>query len=892
MSGIERSWAEAAPAVLEALDSDPNGLSAEDAARRLEEYGPNALPEAPKAGPLKRLLRQFNNLLILVLIVAAVITAALQHWIDTAVILAVVVINAVIGFVQEGRAEAALEALRDMLAPKAVVRRDGEQIEVAGKDIVPGDIVLLEAGDKVPADLRLIEVSGLSVEEAILTGESVPVRKDTEAVDAEADLGDRDSLVFSGTLVAEGTAEGVVVATGADTEIGRISGMMSSVEQLTTPLIRQMHVFAKWLTGFILVVAGLILAFTLLVRGMAFGEAFMIIVAIIVAAIPEGLPAVLTVTLAIGVQTMARRNAIVRRLPAIETLGAVSVICSDKTGTLTRNEMMVATLVTADGPVEVTGQGYAPEGEVEGEGPVLEALGRVAGLCNSASLRQEEGSWQIQGDPMEGALLALAGKLDQPWRDRPKPRAALPFDSRHRYMAVLQEVEGDLMILLKGAPEAVLDRCDRQMTADGTADLDRDWWEKQAEEVANEGQRVLALAQKPAEGDGLEREDVDGGLILIGLTGLIDPPRPEAIDAVADCLSAGIDVKMITGDHKGTARAIAKQIGLANTDDALTGAELEKMDDSELRKAALRTDVFARTSPEHKLRLVTALQARGQVVAMTGDGVNDAPALKRADAGIAMGKKGSEAAREASEFVLADDNFASIAEAVRQGRTVYANLKKVIAFLLPVNGGESAALIIAVMFGLMLPVTPLQVLWVNMVSSVALAMSLAFEPPEKDVMKRPPRRADGPILSRFILWRVLVVSVLFAIGIYGMFALAVAQGMEVDAARTMAINTLVAMEVFYLFSIRYRHASALTWEGVRGTPAVWIAVGVVVVLQAAFTYLPPMQLLFDTVALTPLQLAQCAAAGVLVLVVLELDKLAARRRKARNGAGEAKTETA
>ncbi len=894
MSKIDRGWAEAAPSVLEALDSSDQGLDAAEAARRLDSHGPNALPEGPKAGPLKRLARQFNNLLILVLIAAAVITALLQHWVDTSVILAVVVINAVIGFVQEGRAEAALEALRDMLAPRAVVLRDGEQREVAARDLVPGDIVLLEAGDKVPADLRLTEVSGLSVEEAILTGESVPVRKDTDAVAADADLGDRTSMVFSGTLVAEGTAAGVVIATGPDTQIGRISGMMAGVETLTTPLIRQMHVFAKWLTGFILGVAGLILAFTVLVREMAFAEAFMIIVAIFVASIPEGLPAVLTVTLAIGVQTMAGRNAIIRRLPAIETLGAVSVICSDKTGTLTRNEMMVATLVTVDGAVEVTGDGYAPEGAVTGDAPasVLEALGRVASQCNSAALRHEDGAWRIQGDPMEGALLALAGKLDQPWRDRPKSRATLPFDSRHRYMAVLHDGADGRMILLKGAPEAVLDRCDRQMTADGDAPLDRDWWEAQATAVADEGQRVLALAQRPAEGDGLDRDDIDGGLVLIGLTGLIDPPRPEATRAVADCLSAGIDVKMITGDHKGTARAIARQIGLANTDDVLTGAEIERMDDNALRKAALKTDVFARTSPEHKLRLVTALQARGQVVAMTGDGVNDAPALKRADAGIAMGRKGSEAAREASELVLADDNFASIAEAVRQGRTVYANLKKVIAFLLPVNGGESAALIIAVLFGLILPVTPLQVLWVNMVSSVALAMSLAFEPPEPDVMKRPPRRADGPILSRFILWRVLVVSTLFAAGIYGQFALATAQGMEVDTARTMAINTLVAMEVFYLFSIRYRHASTLTLAGVRGTPAVWIAVGVVVVLQAAFTYLPPMQALFATTALSPLQLAQCAAAGVLVLVVLELDKLAARARKARNGAGTTDTRHA
>ena len=877
MGRIDRVWAEEAPDVLKALETEAEGLSAAEAARRLEAHGPNALPEPPRPSALARLARQFNNLLILVLIAAAGITALLQHWVDTAVILAVVVINALIGFVQEGRAEAALAALRDMLAPKATALRDGARVTLPGRDLVPGDVVLLEAGDKVPADLRLIEATGLSVEEAILTGESVPVRKSLDPAEADAPLGDRTSMLFSGTMVAEGTAAGVVTATGSATEIGRISGMMASVEQLTTPLIRQMGQFAKLLTGFIMAVAAALLALTMLWHGMEFRDSFMIVVALFVAAIPEGLPAVLTVTLAIGVQAMARRNAIVRRLPVIETLGAVSVICSDKTGTLTRNEMMVATLVTSAGPAPVTGQGYAPEGAVEAEDhPAHPAAARIAALCNTARLHQDNGHWRVEGDPMEGALLALAAKLGHEG-GRSRPAATIPFDSRHRYMAVLH----DGRILLKGAPEAVLDRCSHALGPDGPVDLDRGWWEAQAEAIAEDGQRVLALAEMPHDGDTLDHDDVAEGLTLIGLAGLIDPPRPEATEAVADCLSAGIDVKMITGDHKGTARAIARQIGLKSTDTPLTGAEIERMDDAELREAALKTDVFARTSPEHKLRLVTALQARGAVVAMTGDGVNDAPALKRAEAGIAMGKKGSEAAREASDFVLADDNFASIAEAVRQGRTVYANLKKVIAFLLPVNGGESAALVLAALFGLMLPVTPLQVLWVNMVSSVALAMSLAFEPPERDVMKRPPRDPSAPILTRFILWRILVVSTLFAIGIYGMFQLALAQGVEVELARTMAINTLVAMEVFYLFSIRYRHRSALTVEGVKGTPAVLTAVGIVVVLQAIFTYLPPMQLLFETAPLSAAQMAQCITAGVVVLLVLELDKLVARRKKAR-----------
>jgi len=876
-----KPWATPVAEVLADLDSSDKGLSADAAAQRLDRHGPNKLPEAPRPGPLVRLARQFNNLLILVLIAAAVITALLGHWIDTGVIMAVVIINAVIGFVQEGKAEAALEALREMLAPRAAVLRDGERQTVPGADLVPGDIVLLEAGDKVPADLRLLETAGMTVEEAILTGESVPVRKRIDPVDADASLGDRKPMAFSGTLVAEGTGTGVVVGTGAETEIGRISTMMATVQTLKTPLIRQMEVFAKYLTFFIMVVAGAVLTFTLVLRDMAFDEAFMIVVGLFVAAIPEGLPAVLTVTLAIGVQAMASRNAIIRRLPIIETLGAVSTICSDKTGTLTRNEMMVATVLTAEDRLKVTGTGYTPEGTLERDGEQVSAddrlcaIARVAALCNGAALVQGDNGWRVEGDPMEGALLALAAKLGEGIDDRPRPQAAIPFDSRYRYMAVLH----DGVALVKGAPEAVMDRCAQAMGADGPGDLDRAEWERRAEAVANDGQRLLALAQKPHDGDGLEHEDLQDGLILLGFVGLIDPPREEAIAAVAECHSAGISVKMITGDHSGTAAAIGRQIGLTRTDAPLTGNDIDQMDDAALEAAIRRTDVFARTSPEHKLRLVHALQANGAVVAMTGDGVNDAPALKRADAGIAMGMKGSEAAREASDFVLADDNFASIAEAVRQGRTVYANLKKVITFLLPVNGGESISLIIAVLFGLMLPITPLQILWINMVSSVALAMALAFERAERDIMRTPPRDPRAPILTRFILWRVFLVSILFAIGIFGQFALAQAQGAGLDEARTMALNTLVAMEVFYLFSVRYRRGWSITWEGAKGTPAVLIAVALVVVLQAIFTYAPFMQALFDTVALSPWQLAQCALAGVALLVVLEIDKHAAQTWK-------------
>ncbi|CUH37907.1 putative cation-transporting ATPase F [Jannaschia seosinensis] len=897
MTDIKRGWSEPVEAVLDGLDTRRKGLTHEEVRHRRETHGTNSLPEAPRPSPLVRFARQFNNLLILVLIAAAGITAVLGHWIDTFVILAVVVINAVIGFVQEGRAESALAALRDMLAPNAAVLRDGERQTVPAADLVPGDIVLLDAGDKVPADLRLIETAGMTIEEAILTGESVPVQKGTEPVEPDAALGDRASMAFSGTMVSEGSATGVVTATGGETEIGRISGLVAGVETLTTPLIRQIGEFAKYLTSAILLLSAALLAFTTLVRGMAFDESFMIVVGLFVAAIPEGLPAVLTVTLAIGVQAMANRNAIIRRLPAIETIGSVSVICTDKTGTLTRNEMVVETVVTADGEHRITGDGYAPEGRVMREdaeveaGPVLAGVGLVSGLCNGAALRtgadhddEEDGEeaaasegWHVEGDPMEGALLALAGKLGQPWRDRPSARDTIPFDARYRYMAVLHDTEDGQLILLKGAPEAVLERCDSQMTPEGARPIDRNWWQEQAERVASNGQRVLALARKEHAGDRLSHEDVEDGLTLLGLAGLIDPPRAEAIDAVAECHAAGIRVKMITGDHKGTAAAIGRQIGIENTDAVLTGADIDKFEDEALRDAAEATGVFARTSPEHKLRLVTALQSRGATVAMTGDGVNDAPALKRADAGIAMGQKGSQAAREASDLVLADDNFASIAAAVREGRTVYDNILKVITWTLPTNGGESLTIILAVLLGVALPVTPLQILWINMITAVALGLTLAFEPTEERAMERPPRPAAQKLLAGRLLWRVLFVSVLMVSGIFTIYGWAIGRGLPEEVARTIVVNTLVVMEIFYLFSVRYTHGTAFTWQGIVGTRAVLIGVGITILAQVAFTYLPFANLVFGSRPLGLIEGLAIIGAGVSLLILVEGEKYLAHK---------------
>jgi magnesium-transporting ATPase (P-type) len=751
--------------------------------------------------------------------------------------------------------------------------------------------VFLTSGDKVPADLRLIELRSLRIEEAALTGESEAVEKDLAPVAVDAPIGDRRCLAYSGTLVTYGQAKGFVVATGEATELGRIGRMLAEVEEIATPLLRKMAVFARWLTAFILVAAGVLFAFGLLVRGYSATEMFTAAVGLAVAAIPEGLPAILTVTLALGVQRMAARHAIVRRLPAVETLGSVTIICSDKTGTLTKNEMTVQRVVTAQRIFEVGGTGYEPHGGFSTDGrdvdleqaPELADIARVAALCNDALLHEADGAWKLEGDPTEGALLTLALKagIERRFESEALPRIdVIPFESEHRFMATLHhDHAGRAFAFVKGAPERIVEMCARQRQDGSDAPLDKDYWHGKVEVLAGAGQRVLALATAPmAPGKHeLVFADVEQGLTLLALVAIIDPPREEAIRSVADCRSAGIRVTMITGDHAVTARAIGARLGIGDGTRALTGSELEGMSDDALQKAVRGTHVFARASPEHKLRLVRALQADGEIVAMTGDGVNDAPALKQADVGIAMGMKGTEAAKEAAEVVLADDNFASIAHAVEEGRTVYDNLRKAITFLLPVNGGESLSLVAAIVFGLTLPITPVQILWVNMVSSVALAMVLAFEPTEADVMKRPPRPPREPVLSGFLVWRVALVSVLFLIGIFGMFELALARGAPIEEARTVAVNTLVAMEVFYLFSVRYLRTPSFTFQGVKGTRPVLIAVFTVFALQLVFTYAPFMGSFFHSQPLTVAVGMQVVGVGVVLLIVLEVEKFLRRR---------------
>jgi magnesium-transporting ATPase (P-type) len=863
------------------------GLEATEVQARLARTGFNRLPQAARRPEWLKFFLQFHNILIYVLLGSAAITAMLQHLWDTVVILAVVIANAIIGYVQEGKAEKAMDAIRQMLAPQAAVIRAGERLSVAGEKLVPGDIVLLEAGDKVPADLRLLHANRLQIQEAILTGESIPVEKHTSPVRFESALGDRTCMAFSGTLVTCGQATGVVVATAAAAEIGRISTLLAEVETLTTPLVQQMNLLARWLTILILSIGGLLLVFGHYVGHYEFTDIFMVVVGMSVAAIPEGLPAVLTITLAVGVRAMARRNAIVRRLPAIETLGSVSVICTDKTGTLTRNEMMVASVVMNDLIFTVDGAGYQPAGSISladqpidiSTHPELAQLGRAAGLCNDAVLRLHEDLWKVEGDPMEGALLAFSGKtgIDRNEDHRTWPRTdAIPFDAKHRFMATLHHNhDRHAFIYVKGAPEQILAMSTQQLVhAGGTEPLNAQYWHEQANSIAAKGQRVLAFAVRSVrpEHTVLEFEDVQGKLTLLGMVGLIDPPRPETIKAVQQCQGAGIVVKMITGDHGGTAAAIGRQIGLQNPDKVLTGIDLDAMNDADLKEAVKDVNIFARTSPGHKLRLVMLLQSNGMTVAMTGDGVNDAPALKRADAGIAMGGKGSEAAKEAADLVLADDNFASIVAAVREGRTVYDNIKKVLSWTLPTNAGETMTIIVALLLGITLPVTPIQVLWINLITAVTLGIALAFEPTEENTMRRPPRSRKQPLISGALVWHMVLVSILFLCGVYGIFSYALDRGYSVELARTIAVNTLVVMEIFHLFFIRNLYSTSLTWKGVRGTKVVWMTVAVVTLAQFAITYAPPLQKVFATEAIPFVDGLLIIGVGVALFAIIEIEK--------------------
>ena len=861
------------------------GLSTADAQERLNKYGENKLPEKKRESFFIRFFKHFNDILIYVLFVAAGVTTLLGHYVDTVVILIVTVINASIGYIQENKAEKALADIRKLLSLKAQVVRDGMREEIDTAHLTIGDIVLLTPGDKVPADMRLLRTDNLKMEESPLTGEAIPSEKNPRALESDTMLGDRINMAFSGTTVSAGTATGVVVAIGAETEIGKINQMMAEVEEITTPLIKQTAQFGKTVSLVIVAIAVVVFAFGYFFRDYEISELALSVIGLAVAAIPEGLPAILSIILAIGVQNMASRKAIIRNLPSVETLGAVSVICSDKTGTLTKNEMTVKTLQTHESKYTVTGTGYAPYGEVLKNGESID-LNRELDLnyliecfntCNDAVIgKDEEGHWTIKGEPTEGALVTLYHKANIEHRELNRI-CTIPFDSEYKYMATLVERKPENLILIKGAPDRLLEMADYDFSDGKPKPIDRPFWEDKITELAKEGQRVIGAAYKPGgtSGDEIEHHDIHDGIVFLGLAGIIDPPREEAITAIAACKTAGIRVKMITGDHADTAKAIGLAMGIGDGTKAMLGKEIEAMSDDELKNVAMEYDIFARTSPEHKLRLVKAVQANGAICGMTGDGVNDAPALKKADVGIAMGIKGTEVTKDAAEMVLADDNFATIVAAVEEGRRVYDNLKKTILFILPTNAAEALLIIASILFGIMIPLTPIQILWVNMVTSVTVSLALAFEGIEKGTMQMPPRSPKTPLLSGYFIWRILFVASIIGGLTLVMNLYLLDRGISEGLVKTITLQTIVFAQLFHLFNSRSIRGFAFGRD-FFANKAVFLVSIAMILLQLSITYLPFMNSVFGTQPLSLSDWKYPLCLGAIVFVMVEIEKAVMR----------------
>lgn len=883
------------------------GLGTSEAEERRARFGRNEVTAKRRTGPLMRFLLQFHQPLIYILIAAGAVTAALGEWVDSSVIFGVVLVNAFVGFLQESKAERAIASLMTMMTTQAVVVRGGATLTIPSAELVPGDIVLLQSGDKVPADLRLFVSRELQIDESALTGESVPVAKTVDVLPPDTVLADRRNMAYAGTLVTFGQGSGVTVATGDGTEMGRISGLIAEAVEISTPLTKKIARFSRVLLIVILAVSALLFFAGWLVGHSAL-EMFMAAVALAVSAIPEGLPAAVTITLAIGVKRMADVNAIIRKLPAVETLGSTTVICSDKTGTLTENQMTVQKIYAGGDLFEIAGSGYAPEGEIRADGspadpassPALWECLRAGLLCNDARLVQQEGRWLVEGDPTEGALLVSAAKAGlQPGTPDAWSRTdVIPFESERAYMATLHDPgEGKKPVAyVKGAVEKILEQSGQSLSRDGsTQDLDRDSVLGDAEAMAVEGLRVLAFARKefPLQTRAFESSDGISGLTFLGLQGMIDPPRQEAMRAIEACKTAGISVKMITGDHAVTAAAIASQLGLTDPsagsgrDIAVTGRELQEFTDAEMIDVAGRAKIFARVAPEQKLRLVEALQARGQVVAMTGDGVNDAPALKQADIGIAMGITGTEVAKEAADMVLTDDNFATIEAAVEEGRRIFDNLTKFFVWTLPTNGGEGLVIVVSVLMGtgVALPVLPVQILWINMTTAVLLGLMLAFERKEADVMMRPPREPDSSILTGVLIQRIILVSVLMLTGVFTLFLLKKQAGADLAEARTVAVNLIVMIELFYLFNCRsLRHS--MRSLGLFSNPWVIGGSAAMIGLQLLFTYSPWMNALFHSAPLSIEDWAVIVAVSVSVSLVVGAEKWIRERFGVRVPAGK------
>jgi Ca2+-transporting ATPase len=890
----EKNWHHLpADQVISLLKSDQvQGLHLEEVHLRQEIFGPNTLTAKQRTSSLRRFLLQFHQPLIYILIAAGAITATLQEWIDSGVIFGVVLINAIIGFIQESKAENALAALANSMVAEAMVMRQGSKTRIPAADLVPGDIVVLQAGDKVPSDLRLLSARELQVDESALTGESVPVQKAAKQLEEDTLLADRTNMTYGSSMVTSGQGTGIVVATADHTEVGHISRLISSAQDMATPLTRKIERFSHILLYAILLLAVVTVAVGLL-RGQPLFDMFMAAVALAVGAIPEGLPAAVTITLAIGVSRMARRRAIIRRLTAVETLGSTTVICSDKTGTLTENQMTVQAIMAGGIHFEVSGTGYAPHGQIGGHDPaapqaneaLMECL-KAGLLCNDSLLLKKDGSWIVQGDPTEGALLtaAIKGGLDEKATEATHPRLdSIPFESQHQFMATLHDPGEDQpnIIYLKGAVEQVLAKCTEDVDIGGSSSqLVVDTVEQVVADMAAKGLRVLAFARKelPGEISVIQNDHVGDGLTFLGIQGMIDPPRAEAVAAVEKCRKAGIKVKMITGDHPDTAVAIAKKIGLLTSDidgigknAVLTGRELAALSDEALVDAAEKTNVFARATPEQKIRLVRALQASGHVVAMTGDGVNDGPALKQADIGVAMGITGTDVAKEAADMVLTDDNFSSIEAAVEEGRGVFDNLTKFIVWTLPTNLGEGLVILTAIFLGVDLPILPVQILWINMTTAGFLGLALAFEPKEPGIMARPPRNPNTPILTRELIMRILLVGALLLLGSFGLFRWELASGASLEKARTVAVNTFIIMELFYLFNCRSMNKSIFQL-GVFTNMWVFGGVTVMLSIQMIYTYLPLMQRWFQSTAIGFDSWARIGLAGLAAYLIVETEK--------------------
>lgn len=871
------------------------GLSQAEVIQRQKQYGPNELKAKAATPAWVKFLQQFNQSLLYILMVAGAVKAFLGSWRNAIVIWAVVVINALIGYIQESKAEEAIAALAQSVVTEVTVIREGQKLRVPSRELVPGDVVLLSSGDKVPADLRLLSVRNLQVDESALTGESVPVEKRLGSLAEDTPLADRQNMAYAGSFVTFGQGAGVVVAIGNQTQTGRISELVEKGGSLQTPLTRKFEEFSLMLLRIILSLAGLTFLVGL-AQGQGAASVFESAVALAVSAIPEGLPAVVTVTLAIGVSRMAKRHAIIRKLPAVETLGSATVICSDKTGTLTENQMTVQAIYAGSQLYQVTGSGYSPQGQIlaqEGGDPVeverllaLQACLLAGCLCNDTRLQpKDNGQWEVVGDPTEAALIVAGQKagLDMDDLQRRRPRLdSIPFESEFQYMATLHRLgPEEHCIYVKGSVEALLPRCRSQMGSQGEIQpLEEERIRQQVEALARQGLRVLAFAQKtvPSSQTRVDHPDLQEGLIFLGLQGMIDPPRPEAIAAVRSCQTAGIQVKMITGDHVLTAQAIAEQMGLGGGKPvkAYSGRDLEQLSPEEFVEAANRGSVFARVVPEQKLRLVEALQARGQIVAMTGDGVNDAPALKQADVGIAMGRGGTEVAKAAADMILTDDNFASIEAAVEEGRTVYNNLLKAIAFILPVNGGESMTILLSVLLNRELPILAIQVLWLNMINSITMTVPLAFEPSTGREMTRPPRDPEANLLSPRLLQRILLVSVFNWILIFGVFEYIEQTTGNLNLARTMAIQALVIGRIFYLLSLsqaiptllgRGRASQLEHHERLMDTAAIAIGIGAAILLQILFSQWSLFNIIFDTAPLSWEQWGFCLLVSLPLIVV-------------------------